>query len=248
MIRPVTICVLTYGNYLSLARRAIESIRRHCRRSQYRLVVGANAVGQPTFAYLTSLQQSGDIDRLHVSPVNINKNPMMRRMFEHIDTEFIWWFDDDSYLRESDACDKWLRTAQRAPAETVIWGPKACCSGLADLTGMNNVIGFVRSAPWYRGLPSPSWRLGGKGEFDFRTCGCGDGRWEFIVGGCFLIRTSAVRAMDWPDPRLVKWGEDIFLGEAIRQQGWEMGHIASGIAVNTEERRGDPGPANLAAE
>ena len=240
----VTICILTYGDHLALARQAIESVTRHCPRGEYHLVVGANEVAKNTLVYLKSLEKNGAIDRLVISAVNINKNPMMRRMFEGIDTPFIWWFDDDSYFLDSNAFSQWLEMAEGSSPSTVMWGPVSYCSGLAGLTGMNNVPAFVRSAPWYRGLPVPSWRFGGKGEVDFRDCGCGDGRWSFVLGGCFLIRTTAVRALNWPDERLVKWGDDIFLGEAIRQQQWEMGHIATGVAVDTEQRRGDPGPAN----
>jgi GT2 family glycosyltransferase len=247
MNRPkVTICVLTYGDYFSLAHRVIESIGRYCPRPEYHLVVGANTVGAQTLTYLQSLEKAGDIDRLIVSPVNLNKNPMMRRMFANIDTEFIWWFDDDSYFLASNAFPEWLQAAEISPPSTVLWGQMAWCSGVDGFTDLDDVCGFVRSAPWYRGLPPPSWRLGGKGEFDFRGCGCGDGRWSFCVGGCFLIRTSAVRAMDWPDPRLVKLGEDVFLSEAVRQQGWEIANVAGpGIAINTADRRGDVGCAIL---
>lgn len=31
---------------------------------------------------------------------------MMRLMFERVDTEFIWWFDDDSYITSSSALGK----------------------------------------------------------------------------------------------------------------------------------------------
>jgi hypothetical protein len=39
---------------------------------------------------------------------------------------------------------------------------------------------------------------------------------------------------------LVKRNDDVFLGEAIRQQGWEFQDIGSlGVEINTEPRRGD---------
>src|SRR6478736_1121217 len=100
MAPKVTICVLTYGNFPELARESIRSIQLHCPRSEYRLVIGANAIGSETRNYLDDLQHKGQIDRLVISDVNINKCPMMRRMFEEIDTEFIWWFDDDSHILE----------------------------------------------------------------------------------------------------------------------------------------------------
>jgi len=238
----VTICILTYGDYAHLVRRAIESIRSYCPRTDYRLVVGANAVGRQTLDYLQDLEQKGEIDRLIVSAENINKCPMMRRMFEGIETEFIWWFDDDSYVTKRGALSTWLEDAEKSPPSTVMWGAMAWCGASAAFTDLDNPVGFVREASWYRGLTPPSWRVGGKGQFDFAGGGTGDGRWFFLLGGCWLIRTSAVRALDWPDPRLIKLGDDVFLGEAIRQHDWQMQHIAApGVAINTHERRGSPG-------
>jgi glycosyltransferase involved in cell wall biosynthesis len=244
LIMPaVTICVLTYGDYPRLAQRAIDSIRRHCSRYQYRLIVGANAAGDRTLKYLDSLQTNGDIDHLILSQINLNQCPMMRRMFPLAQSEFIWWFDDDSYITEPHALDRWLEPARRAPERTVMWGPLSLCAHpLSFAPDQDNVAAFVRGADWYRGLPPPSWRTGGKGEFNFQGNGTGDGRWFFIPGGCWLMRTSAIRDLDWPDRRLIKMGNDVLLGEAIRQQGWELEDIgSSGVAINTEERRGDPG-------
>src|SRR5262249_17587879 len=94
----VTLCVLTYGDYPDLIERALTSIQTHFPRSAYRLVVGANAPGEKTSAYLNQLQDAGAIDTLIAHPINLNKCPMMRLMFERVTTEYIWWFDDDSYV------------------------------------------------------------------------------------------------------------------------------------------------------
>lgn len=241
-IPKVTICILTYGDHAHLARRAIESVRTHCPRLEYELVIGANAVSRETRAYLERLEAHGSVDHLIDSPVNINKCPMMRRMFERVTADFIWWFDDDSYITEPGAWSAWVETARVASASTAMWGELYRCNTPGDFTDLDDVVSFVRKASWYRGLPPPSWRCGGKGEFNFDNRNCGDGRWDFIVGGCWLIRTSAIRALDWPDRRLVKLGDDVFLGEAIRQQGWQLGNIGSpGVAINTEPRRGSAG-------
>jgi len=238
----VTICVLTYGDFLRLARQAIESIQRHCPRSDYRLVAGANAVGEQTHSFLQARRKAGDLDRLILSPGNLNKCPMMRRMFEHVTTEYIWWFDDDCYVTEPDALSRWLVAAQAAPESTVMWGRLCRCTRTLDFTDLENAVDFVRRAPWYRGLPPPSWRAGGKGEFNFQNRNFGDGRWDFITGGCWLMRTSAIRALDWPDRRLVKLGDDVFLGEAIRQQGWRIENNGlPGVVIPPEPGRGDLG-------
>lgn len=245
----VTICVLTYGDYPRLAHRVVESIRAFCPRSEYYLSVGANAVGDETRDYLEARRKAGEVDCVVGSTVNLNKCPMMRRMFRDVNTEFIWWFDDDSYVTERGALTQWLKAAGAAPASTVMWGQLCRCNSPEDFTDLEDVLSFVRCASWYRALPPPSWRPGGKGEFNFENRGGGDGRWDFIVGGCWMIRTAAVRALDWPDHRLIKLGDDVLLGEAIRQQGWKLGNIGHpGVAINTEPRRGQEGscsPPNL---
>jgi GT2 family glycosyltransferase len=240
----VSICVLTYGDYPRLAKRVIESIRTKCPRSDYELIVGANAISSATADYLHQLESSGAIDHLVISPENLNKCPMMREMFRKVGTEFIWWFDDDSYLLDDGVFERWFGTARQSPENTVMWGQMAWCNYAAAFDPeLTDAVGFVRSAPWYRGLPPPSWKPGGKGQFNFDGQGTGDGRWIFLVGGCWLLRTSVVRALDWPDTRLRLNGEDVFLGEAIRQQNWNIMNLhRPGVAINTESRRGDTPP------
>lgn len=239
----VTLCVLLYGDHPELARQCVESIRTHAPRAAYRLSVGTNAVGVATRAYLAGLQAAGALDRWIDSPVNLNKCPMMRRLFESVETEFIWWFDDDSFMTGPEAFPRWLGPAQQDPESVAMWGQLASCdSPLTFAPDIPDVPGFVRRASWYRGLPPPSWRPGGKGEFNWRGQGTGDGEWLFAVGGSWLVRTAVVRALDWPDRRLIKMGDDVFLGEALRQHGWTIRNLGSpGVAINSQPRRGDPG-------
>jgi GT2 family glycosyltransferase len=205
--------------------------------------VGANAVGAKTAQYLRNLRANGEIDHLIHSRENLNKCPMMREMFRKVQSEFIWWFDDDSYIQEKEACERWLGAAEQALKSTVMWGQMAYCdSTMGFAPNLADVVAFVRSASWYRGLPPPSWKPGGKGHFDFEGNGLGDGRWIFILGGCWLIRTSTIRALDWPDQRLQKEGDDVFLGEAIRQNGWTCMNIGTeGVEIDSEPRRGCAG-------
>src|SRR2546428_6178393 len=154
----VAICVLTYGDHFSLAERAINSVRRHCRRTAYQLIVGANDVGRQTERYLAQLRTSREIDRLLLSRENLYKCPMMRRMLADIRTQFIWWFDDDSHIQDGAAFDNWLRILQAADPTTVMWGQLAHCSNEESFTQLEDVNAFVRAAKWYRGLPPPSWK------------------------------------------------------------------------------------------
>ena len=239
MSPEVTIGVLTFGNYPHLARRTIESIREHCDLSAYRLVVGANAVSDDTRAYLETLEASGAIDRLIISSENLNKCPMMRRMLEGVSTEFFWWFDDDSYVVSPDALPDRLRVARGSPQSHVMWGHTFFFGHEQDFSYGTDVVGYVKRAPWYRGLEPPSWNPGGKGETDFEGNGTGDGRWFFITGGCWFMRRRALNDLGWPDPGLIKRNDDVMLCEAIRQQGWECHDIGPcGTEINKEPRRG----------
>jgi hypothetical protein len=225
--------VLTYGDHLPLVERCIESIRAHCPRDSYRLVVGANEISDVVRQYLYSHRLAGEIDRLHESPVNLNKCGMMERMLADVDTPFLWWLDDDSYLVEDDALAQRLAVVSAAPATTVLWGQRWCIPTAAQFAAGNDVTGFVRSASWYRGRPLP-------GENGHR----GDRRWLFINGGCWVARTAALRQIDWPDRRLararIQWAEDVFMSEAIRQQSWDSGDIGSpGVVVGDAASRGD---------
>jgi GT2 family glycosyltransferase len=241
--RPaISVCVLTYGDHLDLVSRCLESVVAAGKRDDYCLIVGANAVSTASKRYLRNLRAKGVIDRLHLSTRNINKCPMMRRMFEKVRTEFICWLDDDSYFTEAGALDFYLEKARTSPDATAIWGRVAVCNFPHDFIDVPDVVTWVRAASWYRQLTPPSWDPGGKGEFDYDECGTGDGRWIFVVGGFWFVRTRAIRALDWPDRRLIKLGDDVLLGEALRQHGWDYAHTdARGVAVNTAPRRGEVG-------
>ena len=239
---PLTVCVLTYGEHFDLAQRCIESIRANTTRALYRLLVGANAVGSRTDDYLRGLLRAGHIDRLHRSRRNLNKCPMMRRMFHSVKTPYICWFDDDSYVTETGALERQLEIARRSPVGTVMWGCRAGCNNPSTFIDIPDVGKFVRTARWYGGLTPPSWLPGGKGEFNHEGRGTGNGWWQFILGGFWLVRTRAIRALDWPDRRLKKLGDDVLLGEAVRQQGWTIQNIGPcGVAVNQAQRRGEVG-------
>jgi hypothetical protein len=196
-------------------------------REAYRLVVGANAISTEVREYLYGLRLDGHIDRIHESPTNINKNPMMRRMFAGIETELVWWFDDDSHVVEPSALERRLAIVDGAAPETAIWGHRHFFSHVAHWSGDTDVVSFIRAAPWYRGRPLP----GDPGDRD--------PRWWFPTGGSWIARTAALRAIDWPDPRLIMAFEDVFLGEAIGQQGWDIADIGScGVAISDAPRRG----------
>lgn len=237
---PITVCVLTYGNHLDLVRKTLESIYAFGDRGLFRLVVGANEPGLATRAYLKQRERDGSIDRLIISESNLNKCPMMRRMLDGVETEYVWWFDDDSHLTEPGVMSFWLREAEQSAPHIVMWGQTAFMTIPPDEhLGGETAGAFVRSATWNRGLIPPSESDSEVAQTFIPHAETESLRWYFVLGGCWLIKTSALRATDWPDPRLAKGHDDVFLGEALRQQGLGIACVSHGVAIDQAKRRGD---------
>ncbi len=216
----VTICVLMYGDYPALARQVIGSIVTLCDRRQYRLFVGCNACSPETLAYLRAVEQ---IDRYFISEQNLNKCPMQRRMYEQLETEFVWWFDDDSYVVESDALRRRVEIADAAPKETVLWGPSFFWHDQADFNFGVDVKPWVRAQPWYSREPIP---------YD------PSGNWVFVIGATWFARTSILRELDWPPREFLMPAEDALFCEAIRQSGHSFDNPGDcGVKFQTHERR-----------
>ena len=221
-----TIATVTFGDYAATIERCLASIRQHCPRGRYRIVVGANGVSDRSRGFLLDARRQGAIDRLHDSPLNLGKAQLMRRMLADIDTPYIWWLDDDAQVREPLALERRLEFADAAPPDVVIWGERWFHRNTDGWGMAPDMYAFIRAASWYRGRPLP-------GEPG------GPAVWEFITGGCWLARMSALRAIDWPDPRIVQLhtGDDVLMGTAILQQGWQQVDIgALGVSPGHEPR------------
>ena len=217
----MTICVLAYGDYYHFVRRCLLSVLCRLPRAQYRLVVGANAVCEPTRIFLEALREQGAIDHLVLSEKNLEKCPMMRQLFGHVQTEYVWWLDDDCQIMNGAALSARLSAADHASCRTAIWGEMTFFAGAERFGYGTNIARYIRETPWFKQVPPPQ----------------GD-KWFFITGACFFVRTSVLQALDWPDRSLLRPADDVFLAEAIRQQGWRLQNIGTAsVSVNRGPRR-----------
>ena len=216
----VTVCVLLYGNYPELARQVIHSIVSNCDKRSYKLIVGCNACCRETLDFINSVEQ---IDETIISEENLNKCPMQRQMFKLVDTEFVWWFDDDSQIIENDALDRRLALADAAPQTTVLWGPLFYWNDQGQFNFGIDVSPWIRSQAWYSREPIP----------------CDpSGKWVFIIGGCWFARTSILQHLNWPPESFVKPGDDAIFCEAMRQSGHAFESIGEcGVQFQSHERR-----------
>jgi hypothetical protein len=221
---PVTVCVLCYGIYETLAERVLTSLLNNTRREHFKLRLGLNAVGAATDQVVENLLAQFDVDLLVRSSVNLYKDPMLRRLVHDrpIETGWTLWFDDDSYVFRGDWLEMLSCESKLNPAVDM-WGKKCFVRG-----GQKHRE-FIRAAPWFRGLePTP----------DDRPGGC---RIYFVVGGFWAIRTSWLYRLNWPDPRLLHFGEDYMFGEAMRQNGGRIENAFSGVAIDRAPRRAPAG-------
>jgi GT2 family glycosyltransferase len=217
---PVTVCVLCYGDHPDLARRILGSLRSFTEERAMRLRLGLNAVSDRTRAVVYELIAELEPEVLVDSKANLFKLPMMRRLFydQPLATPWTIWFDDDSYVYRSD----WLTTlfwhSQLRP-DVDMWGKRLFVRVDKECRS------FVREASWFRGLeltPDPQ-----EGMY----------RMDFIAGGFWAIRTRCLHRVGWPEARLLHFGDDYMLGEALRQNGQIMGQCFSGVAIDRAVRR-----------
>ena len=220
----LTICVLCYGDNLQLAERFLQALYKNTDPAAFRLRAGLNEVCSTTSSLFSEYQRiHGNID-IFFEPKNIFKSPMMRRMFSNpsISTDWIVWFDDDSYPTRSDWLQRLMLQIQRAP-HVAQWG-----EGHILWNRDTNTRMFIETAQWYCGKPIRNGLDSERVE---------SMEFAFMTGGFWAIKTEVLRALNWPDPRLIQANDDFLLGEALRQNGYECRQFSRGVHVNTHARR-----------
>jgi len=221
---PVTICVVCYGANAALARRFLGSLYGCTDSSLFTLRAGLNEVEPATLDLFREHAERFANVELFVEPKNIFKNPLMRRMLREqpIDSRWTIWCDDDTHFTRAD----WLQRLAfkiEAEPEVVMWGMPHILWSRDEF-----VPEWIRHAAWFRGLP-PVRALDPDGVEATK--------FHFAAGAFWALRTGVLRALDWPDPRLVHANEDFLLGEALRQNGWRIGGFHYGVKVNDAPRR-----------
>lgn len=218
---PVTICALFFGDHADLCRRLLDSIHANTDPAAYELRCGLNAVAEETRELVMAAKRWHGKVRIRESRRNIRKCPMMRRLFHRprITTEWVLWFDDDSFVSRPD----WLLSLALA----IEARPDADVHGsIRYMTPSPRIQRFIQSASWFRGKPFAT------------NPGNGEPKLEFVVGGFWAVRTRLIDQIDWPDPRLIHFEDDYIFGEALRQQGAVTGSFDSGVVISDAPRRG----------
>lgn len=229
-MKPITICALFFNSYTDLARRCLDSICKGLADN------GGQFVQELRFGLnVPSLKLAGMVmdwaqrirDQFGIrcvlfdAPKNKYKYPMMRRMFfqRPLETEYVMWFDDDSFLVDPLPKRWWATVFAEARSHDMIgqhW--------LMPVQG--NQLEWIKTQPWF----NPNVQLrppkSGKGKPAF----------EFCQGAWWVIRTSVLQKYDWPIKEIRHNGGDSMLGELFRHQGLRMGRFYGGVRINADEK------------
>jgi ADP-heptose:LPS heptosyltransferase len=207
-----TVFVLCYGPYPQLAKRCLTSILNTVPSDRLDLRVAANAVAPETLDFLNTLP----ISKLYVNEQNCYKYPIMRQMFwdeDHpIKTNYILWFDDDTWV----AHPNWLSDLAKTIIDNHAYGYRMYGNLMYhDLSIYKKKSvkpdTWFKEGKWYRGKPLRI-KSGQQESVNGSII-------DFAVGWCWALATEAIRAADIPDERLRHNGGDITIGEQIHQSG-----------------------------
>jgi hypothetical protein len=220
------VLICCYGDYLDIAKRCIGSLLR-LSSQPLKIHIGTNECGIKTKIYLRNLFDKKDIATLIESNTNLNKDPMMRKLIDCVNSEYFLWLDDDSYITEN----LW-----DVMVNDHIQNHQFDVSGFPHYSNRlswpyNNppYHEFLKQRPWFNNITQPS-------EADCL----------FPVGGCWLAKTEYIRQHNYPDHGMhLRWHQhrdDMLIGDMIKETqgkfvtlfGWD-----SIFKVNKSPRRGE---------
>ncbi len=203
----VTICVLCYGHYVQLQTACIKSILKTVPREQIDLRIAGNALSEEARQFILEV----GANKLYLHDENRYKYPVMREMFydkiDPIKTEWLIWFDDDSYVKAKSV--RWLEKLLELTK-----GDKIGLIGCpVRYTIRAREANWFREGDWYRGR---HFRLKDGKEAT-------NGNYiHYVQGGFWAASMEAIRQSNIPDKRLVHNGGDVTIGEQVWQNGFQQ--------------------------
>lgn len=230
-MKKVTVCVCTYGDNLPLISRCLSSILANFDKDLYELRVGCNSCPDKIINFLKNI----NIDKLIISEKNLYKNGMMMHLYRDLVSDYVFWFDDDSHVKEN-CLDNIIKIAGSSDSKYAVFGTLGMCTTLYEIEKEIGVNNWIKKQKWYRNKPWPN------NEFNYSKNKEG---FYFILGGNYFAKTKVLKEINWPsDPtgllfNHAKCGEDIILGEAIHQNGYKCFNLGVdyGICVNDSKTR-----------
>ena len=211
----ITVFVLCYGGYPLLAKQCIGSILRTVPPEVLDLRVGTNESVSETIDFLYTTPAT----KIYVHETNSFKYPVMREMFydpDHpIETKYLLWFDDDTWVQRSDWLKQLCSLILATPEEKAdMFGTPMFHDTRMFMKNGHEPRKWFEEAEWYKNRPLRArngYAPGGRGTAI-----------DFAVGWHWALRTEAMRAANIPDTRLQHNGGDITIGEQLHQAGFTL--------------------------
>lgn len=211
------VLICCYGDYYSISQRCIDSILKYKTLDNLKIHIGLSECADKTKNYFRNLLDHQHIDTLIESNININKDPMMRLLLDLVNTDYMVWFDDDSYVNSYG----WDQKLQQQIEHTKV-----------DVLGFPHVVGY--NDTYKKFLYSRQWWNNKIRADSSNTC-------HFPVGGLWAARCEYLRKYNYPDRNMIKKHGDMLVGDLLFQTdgtfatlyGWN-----DTFMVNKAERRG----------
>lgn len=207
-----TACVLGCFDYHELLRACLTSITPGLRTGHLSAIrVGLNSPSAETLRCVADFVRAGAIadNNVYWAPDNAAKYPLMRKMFhdplQPLSSDFVMWFDDDSYIAADDP-EQWWSDVARVCSE-------------ADYVGQQWRIQLSSAQRLWQ--QTQSWCTHSVPRIQ-----------AFMQGAWWCLRVSKIHEANWPIPELYHNGGDVLLGALAQHQGWISKTWSRDVYVN----------------
>ena len=210
-----TVCCLLYGDYPELAYRCLRPISELYNKG-VQVRISCNEISDATRAHIDKLLPKSKNLIVTENKPQIYKYPAMRELFWDfgpIVTDYVMWFDDDSYINSPDPAS-WLTGVEKFMEEN-----------MADMAGSLYCIPTTPRQKEWRRLHC-SWFS--ESSYTNKT--------TIATGGWWIIRTDIIKKYNWPHPMLRHRGGDVLLGDLMKHQSLRLKKFNNQIAINADEK------------
>lgn len=218
------VLVCCYGDYIDIAKRCLDSVIDLSSQS-LNIHVGLNECGLNTKKYCRDLLDNSKITTLIESNVNINKDPMMRKLIDCVSSEYFLWLDDDTFPTKKGWDNLILESLNK----------EYDVGGFTHVSNRNSYAGyknFLEKRPWFN-----SWEK----YKSYKDSNLQNDHIPFPIGFLWVGKTKYFLKHNFPDKYMVKKCDDMLLGEMIYQTDanfYHLGELWDYFDKNTSPRRG----------
>lgn len=218
------VLVCCYGDYVNIAKRCLDSVI-NLSSQNLNIHVGLNECGADTKNYCRNLLDNNKITTLIESNININKDPMMRKLIDCVNSDYFLWLDDDTFPTK----EGWDNLVLESLNKEYDVGGFTHVSNRNSYAGYKN---FLEKRPWFH-----SWEK----YKSYKDSNLQNDHIPFPIGFLWVGKTKYFLKNNFPDKYMIKKCDDMLLGEMIYQTDanfYHLGELWDYFDKNTSPRRG----------